>query len=80
MDEGRVKIYSTSWCPSCIKAKKYFDMQGVKYKEINVADRHEDRNGVMEVSGQRSVPVICIDENVIVGFDKALIDKALEVR
>lgn len=80
MSEASVKIYSTSWCPACIKSKKYFDMKGIKYEEINVADRHEDRNEVMEVSGQRSVPVICIDKNIIVGFDKTSIDRALEVR
>lgn len=78
MTEDRIKIYSTSWCPACVKSKKYFDMKGVKYKEINVADSHEDRNEVMEISGQRTVPVICIDKEIIVGFDKALIDRALE--
>ena len=33
-----IKIYSTSWCPDCIKAKKYFNTKGVNYSEINVAD------------------------------------------
>jgi glutaredoxin 3 len=72
-----IKIYSTSWCPDCIKAKKYFNMKGVKYSEINVADKHEDREEVYRVSGQRTVPVIQINDSVIVGFDKKLIDKEL---
>ena len=38
-----VKIYSTSWCPSCVKAKKYLNMKGIEFEEINVADKHEKR-------------------------------------
>lgn len=71
-----IKIYSTSWCPSCIKAKRFFDMKGWEYKEINVADKHEDREEVFKVSGQRSVPVIDIDGEIIVGFDKNKIELA----
>lgn len=70
-----IKIYSTLWCPDCIKAKKYFNLKGLEYKEINVADKHEDREEVFKVSGQRTVPVIDIEGEIIVGFDKKLIDK-----
>ena len=71
-----IKIYSTSWCPACIKAKKFFDMKGWEYKEMNVADKHEDREEVFKVSGQRTVPVIDIDGEIIVGFDKNKIELA----
>lgn len=71
-----IKIYSTSWCPACIKAKKFFDMKGWEYKEINVADKHEDREEVFKVSGKRTVPVIDIDGEIIVGFDKNKIELA----
>lgn len=71
-----IKIYSTSWCPSCVKAKRFFDMKGWEYKEINVADKHEDREEVYKVSGQRTVPVIDIDGEIIVGFDKNAIEIA----
>ena len=72
-----IKIYSTSWCPACIKAKKFFDMKGWEYTEINVADAHEDREEVMKVSGQRTVPVIDIDGAIIVGLDKSAIENAM---
>ena len=71
-----IKIYSTSWCPSCVKAKRFFDMKGWDYTEINVADKHEDREEVFKVSGQRTVPVIDIDGEIIVGFDKNKIELA----
>lgn len=72
-----VKIYSTSWCPACVKAKKYLNLKGIEFSEINVADKHEDRNEVFEVSGQRTVPVLNINGEIIVGFDKTAIDKAI---
>ena len=57
--------------------KKYFDFKGIDYSEINVADRQEDREEVLKVSGQRTVPVIDIDGKIIVGFNRALIDEAI---
>lgn len=73
-----IKIYSTSWCPSCVKAKKYLNLKGIEFKEVNVADAHEDRLEVFKVSGQRTVPVLDINGEIIVGFDKSAIDKAID--
>lgn len=73
-----IKIYSTSWCPACVKAKKFFEKNGWNYEEINVADAHEDRNEVQRVSGQRTVPVIDIDGTIIVGFEKKEIEAAMK--
>lgn len=72
-----IKIYSTSWCPGCVKVKKYLSQQGIEFNEINVADRHEDREEVFKASGQRTVPVIDINGKIIVGFDKKAIDEAI---
>ena len=72
-----IKIYSTSWCPACVKAKKYLGLKGLAFSEINVADAHENREEVFKVSGQRTVPVLDINGEIIVGFDKSAIDKAI---
>lgn len=72
-----IKIYSTSWCPECVQVKKYLNFKGIEYQEINVADKHEDREEVFKVSGQRTVPVIDIDGKIIVGFDRKLIDEEI---
>ena len=66
-----------SWCPACVKAKKYLGLKGLAFSEINVADAHEDREEVFKVSGQRTVPVLDINGEIIVGFDKSAIDKAI---
>ncbi|MGG7178999.1 glutaredoxin domain-containing protein [Clostridium paraputrificum] len=72
-----IKIYSTSWCPACVKAKKYLNLKGIEFNEINVADEHENREEVFRASGQRTVPVLDINGEIIVGFDKSAIDKAI---
>ncbi|MEG0857482.1 MAG: glutaredoxin domain-containing protein [Terrisporobacter sp.] len=72
-----IKIYSTSWCPACVKAKRFFEMKGWEYNEINVADKHEDREEVFKVSGQRTVPVIQISDEIIIGFNKKEIEAAV---
>ena len=43
-----INIYSKSWCPACVKAKKYLNLKGLEFSEINVADAHEDREEVFK--------------------------------
>ncbi|ERK32529.1 glutaredoxin family protein [Clostridium intestinale] len=74
-----VKIYSTDWCPWCVKAKKYFDSKNIEFTELIVADDKENREEVFKVSGQRSVPVIDINGEIVVGFDREKIDKVLKL-
>lgn len=72
-----IKVYSVEWCGPCNKVKKYLDSKNIPYEVITVADAKEDRDIVLEVSGQRSVPVTVINDHVILGFEKAEIDAAL---
>jgi len=73
-----VKVYSVEWCPECVKLKKYLDKQGVEFEEIIVADSKEKRDEVIKVSGQMTVPVMTVNDRIIVGFKKAEIDNAIE--
>lgn len=72
-----VKVYSVEWCGPCNKVKKYLESKGIAYEVITVADAKEDRHIIEEISGQRSVPVTVINDEVIIGFEKAQIDAAL---
>ena len=73
-----IKIYSTPTCPYCSMAKKYLETKNVNYEEYDVS---VDRNAASEMvnkSGQRGVPVLDIDGNIIVGFDKDKIDNLIQ--
>lgn len=73
-----IKVYGTPNCPYCKKAKAYFEMKNVEFEDVNVAQDKEQRAEMIELSGQQSVPVINIDGEIILGFNKYAIDAALE--
>jgi glutaredoxin 3 len=66
----KVTIYSTPTCHFCQMAKEYFKANNVPYDEFNVASDMEKRKEMMEKSGQLGVPVIIVDNQVVVGFDR----------
>ncbi|TET01956.1 MAG: NrdH-redoxin [Hadesarchaea archaeon] len=73
----RVKIYTTPLCPYCRMAKEFLTQRGVEYEEVNV---QEDRGAALEMiqkTGQNGVPVIEIDNKIIVGFNREKIIEAL---
>ena len=73
----KVIIYSTPACPYCLMAKEYFKKNNINYKEFDVSVDEKSAKEMIEKSHQLGVPVIDIDESIIIGFDKAAIDKAL---
>ena len=74
-----VKVYSTPTCPYCNMAKDFFKENNREFKEYDVSEDTEAKNEMLEKSGQMGVPVIIIDEEVIVGFNKEAIKKALGI-
>lgn len=65
----RVTVYSTKNCPYCRMAKALLEQYGVPYEAIDVGEDENAARKMIELSGQRGVPVITVDDEVIVGFD-----------
>jgi glutaredoxin-like YruB-family protein len=76
---AKVKVYSTPTCPWCHRVKEFLNENDIKFEDINVAEDQEAANKMVEKSGQRGVPVIEIDGEIIVGFDAEAIKKALKI-
>ena len=76
---NKVKIYTTSTCPWCMKTKEFFKAHNVKYEEANVASDEKARNEMFEKSGQFGVPVTDANGTIIVGYDKEALKKALGI-
>lgn len=76
----KVKVYSTVACPWCVKAKNYLKEHGIEFEDINVSSDQEAAREMVEKSGQMGVPVIIIDNEVIVGFDRERIAKLLGIK
>lgn len=73
----KVKIYTTPTCPYCKLAKSYMDEQGVAFEEIDVAADSDAAQEMVKLSGQMGVPVIMVDDQVIVGWNKTALEEAL---
>jgi glutaredoxin 3 len=72
-----VKIYTTPTCPYCKMAKKFLDDKGVKYQEFNVAEDKAAREEMKNKCNSWTVPTICIDNEILVGFDEAQLKEKL---
>lgn len=73
----KIVVYSTPTCGHCLNVKKYLQEKGVEYSEINVAEDEQARAEMIEKAGRMAVPVILVDDAVVVGFDKAKLDRLL---
>lgn len=66
-----VTIYSTPVCHFCQAAKEYFKENKVEFTEHDVASDEAKRTEMIEMTGQMGVPVIRIDDDVVIGFDES---------
>ncbi|MDP2696321.1 MAG: glutaredoxin family protein [bacterium] len=75
-----VTIYSTPTCVYCKMAKEFFSKNNVQYQEFDVAQDQKAREEMVEKSHQLGVPVIDVDGEIFVGFNRAEIAKALDIK
>lgn len=73
-----ITIYSAVWCAYCHAAKGYLDKLGITYTDLDVEKDPANATAAVEKSNQMGIPVIDIDGEIIVGFDKPKIDAALK--
>lgn len=57
--------------------KEYLSQKGVTYTEYDVANDREKAKEMIQKSGQMGVPVILVDSEVVIGFNKAKLDELL---
>ena len=72
----KVKMYSSPLCPYCAMAKDFLNKHGVKFEDANVQEDQSAAIEMIEKTGQNGVPVIDVDGQIIIGFDK---EKLIEV-
>lgn len=74
---SKVTVYTSNTCPYCTMAKDYLKDREVAFEEKNVQTDKEARQELMAM-GYTGVPVICVDDEQIVGFDKVRLDELLK--
>lgn len=74
-----ITIYSTNTCHYCTLAKEFFKAHDIAYTEYNVGTDIEKRQEMVELTHQLGVPVIRIDDNVLVGFQEQKVAELLGI-
>jgi len=75
----RVRIFSTPTCPYCKQAKEFLSSKGISFEDIDVSSNPEGLKEMRTITGgARTVPVIVIDDTVIVGYEETDIAKTLK--
>lgn len=74
-----VTIYTTPTCHFCNAAKEFFAANNIQYTAIDVAADVEKRKEMIDMTGQMGVPVIRIEDDVIVGFDEPKLRELLAI-
>jgi len=64
----KVIVYSTPTCPFCVYAKDYFEKNNIPFEDIDVTKDQAKAKEMVERSGQMGVPVIAIDNDIVIGF------------
>ncbi len=80
MSAAEVVMYSTAYCPYCVRARGLLERKGVAINEIKVDEDMRERQIMMERSGRRTVPQIFIGERHVGGYDDlAALDRSGEL-
>lgn len=79
MSFPQVTIYTTKTCGYCKSTKDFFESHSVPFTEIDVGANRDKAREMVEKSGQMGVPVICIDDEMVIGFDEPKIKGLLKL-
>jgi len=66
---AQVTVYSSDYCPYCIRAKQLLSSKGVAFEEIKVDGKPQVRAQMSQKAGRTSVPQIWIGDTHVGGCD-----------
>jgi glutaredoxin len=76
---GEITLYCTSWCPDCRRARSYLQEQGIAFAEVDIS---KDRPAAQRVrgwaNGNETTPTFDIRGQILVGYDKAKLERLLQ--
>ena len=75
-----VKIYTTPACPYCFTLKEFLKEHNIKFEEFDVSQDEKARDEMIKKSGKMETPIVEIDGQIVVGFDKEKITKLLGIK
>lgn len=75
-----MKVFSTPACPYCVTLKEFLKEHKIEFEDIDVSQDKKALDQMVKKSGQMGVPVVEIEGQIIIGFDKEKISKLLNIQ
>ncbi|HNY36179.1 MAG TPA: glutaredoxin domain-containing protein [Candidatus Pacearchaeota archaeon] len=75
----KVRIFSTPTCPYCFALKRFLEEKGIEVESIDVSADLTAQKEMIDKTKQTTVPVIDINGEFVVGFDRKKICELLKI-
>ena len=75
----RIRLFTTPICPYCFSLKRFLEEKGIEVEEIDVTKNEIAMEEMINETQQTTVPVLDIDGEFVVGFDREKICKLLKI-
>lgn len=73
---AKIRLFTTPVCPYCMTLKRFLKEKNIEFEEIDVTEDLKAQEEMIEKTQQSTVPVLAIDDDFIVGFDrKEIVEK-----
>jgi glutaredoxin 3 len=76
----KVRVFSTPTCAYCFTLKEFLKKHQIEFEDIDVAQNAQAREEMIKKTGQMDVPVVEIDNEIVIGFDKGKIVNLLNIK
>ena len=75
-----VKLYTTPTCPYCYTLKEFFKERNIEFEDIDISKDEKVKDEIIKRSGAIGAPIIEVNGEIIVGFDKEKISQLLRIK
>jgi glutaredoxin 3 len=75
----KIIVYSTPTCSYCVRAKQFLKDNNILFEHYDVSADQEKAEEMIQKSGQMGVPVLDIEGEIIIGFDKGRVKELLGI-
>jgi len=75
----KVILYTSPTCFYCHKLKDFLKSQNIEFEEMDVSQNQEAAEDLIKKSGQKGLPVVDINGEIIVGFDLPTLKEKLGI-
>ncbi len=72
-----VSVYTTPTCGYCHQVKSFLSQRGVPFTEYDVSRDRTAAGDMVRLTGQMGVPVIVVNGEVVIGFDRPRLEQLL---